>query len=73
MPLKRERSEDAYGRVTQDPRDMVRTALYKPQSPAMEAYSSRHSVYGRGHYDRATEMGPLEPSARTFRVVGGRK
>ena len=44
MPSKRERSEDAYGRVPQGPRDMVRTELFEPQPPAMQAYIPRHSV-----------------------------
>ena len=38
MPSKRERPEDADGRVPQGPRDKVRTALFEPQSPGMQAY-----------------------------------
>src|SRR3954451_3621743 len=44
MPSKRERPEDADGRVPQGPRDKVRTALFEPQSPGMQAYIPRHSV-----------------------------
>src|SRR4051812_21470201 len=38
MPSKRERPEDADGGVPQGPRDKVRTALFEPQSPGMQAY-----------------------------------
>ena len=55
MPSKRERPEDAYGRVPQGPRDMVRTELFEPQPPAMQAYISRHSVLCRGHCDRTAK------------------
>jgi RNA-directed DNA polymerase len=41
MPLKRGRPEDAYGRVSRDPRDMVKGTLLEPESPAMEAYIPR--------------------------------
>src|SRR4051794_38685082 len=44
MPSKRERSEDADDPVPQGPRDTVRTELFEPQSPAMQAYIPRHSV-----------------------------
>src|SRR5689334_19959417 len=44
MPSKRERPEDVDGRVPRGPRDKVRTALFKPQSPGMKAYIPRHSV-----------------------------
>src|SRR3954466_12603417 len=44
LPSKRERLEDADGRVPQGPRDKVRTALFEPQSPGMQAYIPRHSV-----------------------------
>ena len=44
MPSKRERSEDADDPVPQGPRDTVRTGLFEPQSPAMQAYIPRHSV-----------------------------
>ena len=44
MPSKRERPEDADGRVPQGPRDKVRTALFEPQSAGMQAYIPRHSV-----------------------------
>ena len=64
MPSKRERSEDAYGRVPQGPRDMVRTGLFKPQPPAMQAYIPRHSVLCRGHCDRTAKSSPSEPSTR---------
>src|SRR4051812_2947116 len=64
MPSKRERSEDADDPVPQGPRDTVRTALFEPQSPAMQAYIPRHSVLRRGHHDRATRMSSLEPSTR---------
>jgi hypothetical protein len=42
---KRERPEDADGRVLQDPHDMVRAALPEPQSPAVQTSALRHSVY----------------------------
>src|SRR3954452_11787931 len=64
MPSKRERSEDADDPVPQGPRDTVRTALFEPQSPAMQAYIPRHSVLRRGHHDRATRTSSLEPSTR---------
>jgi hypothetical protein len=64
MPSKRERSEDADDPVPQGPRDTVRTGLFEPQSPAMQAYIPRHSVLRRGHRDRATRMSSLEPSTR---------
>jgi hypothetical protein len=41
MPLKRKASEDAYDADLQDPRDMVRARLPKPQPPAMQAYIPR--------------------------------
>jgi hypothetical protein len=44
MPSKRGRSEDADGRAPQGPRDKVRTVLFEPQPPVMEAYILRHSV-----------------------------
>jgi hypothetical protein len=64
MPSKRERSEDADDPVPQGPRDTVRTGLFEPQPPAMQAYIPRHSVLRRGHRDRATRMSSLEPSTR---------
>ena len=64
MPSKRERSEDADDPVPQGPRDTVRTALFEPQPPTMQAYIPRHSVLRRGHRDRATRMSSLEPSTR---------
>src|SRR4051812_939821 len=64
MPSKRERSEDADDPVPQGPRDTVRTELFEPQSPAMQAYIPRHSVLRRGHCDRAAISSSLEPSTR---------
>src|SRR4051812_34242835 len=64
MPSKRERSEDADDPVPQGPRDTVRTGLFEPQSPAMQAYIPRHSVLRRGPPDRATKTSSLEPSTR---------
>src|SRR4051794_32032710 len=64
MPSKRERSEDADDPVPQGPRDTVRTGLFEPQSPAMQAYIPRHSVLRRGHHDRATKSSSLEPPTR---------
>ena len=64
MPSKRERSEDADDPVPQGPRDTVRTALFEPQPPAMQAYIPRHSVLRRGHRDRAAKSSSLEPSTR---------
>jgi retron-type reverse transcriptase len=64
MPSKRERPEDAYGPVPQGPRDMVRTALFEPQPPAMQAYIPRHSVSCRGHRDRTAKSSSSEPSTR---------
>ena len=64
MPSKRERPEDAYGRVPQGPRDMVRTGLFEPQPPAMQAYIPRHSVLCRGHCDRTAKSSPFEPSTQ---------
>jgi len=70
MPLKRERSEDAYGPVPQGPRDMVRTGLFESQPPAMQVNIPRHSVLGRGHRDRTTASSSSEPSTR--RAMGRR-
>src|SRR5215204_1676704 len=64
MPSKRERSEDADDPVPQGPRDTVRTGLFEPQPPTMQAYIPRHSVLRRGHRDRATKSSSLEPSTR---------
>src|SRR5215207_6661853 len=64
MPSKRERSEDADDPVPQGPRDTVRTELFEPQPPTMQAYIPRHSVLRRGHRDRATMSSSLEPSTR---------
>src|SRR5215218_3679353 len=64
MPSKRERPEDAYGPVPQGPRDMVRTALFEPQPPAMQAYIPRRSVSCRGHRDRTAKSSSSEPSTR---------
>ena len=47
MPLKRERPEDAYGRVSQDPHAMVKTTLFEPQPPAMQAHVPCQSVWSR--------------------------
>ncbi len=44
MPVKRGRSEDAYGRAAQDPRDRGKTTLCEPQPPVMHASILRHSV-----------------------------
>jgi hypothetical protein len=41
MLIKREKLEDAYNFVLQDPCDMVRAELLKPQFPVMEAYIPR--------------------------------
>jgi len=70
MPSKRKRSEDAYGRVPQGPRDMVSTGLFEPQPPAMQVNIPRHSVLCRGHRDRTAASSPSEPSAR--RAMGRR-
>ena len=70
MPSKRERPEDAYGPVPQGPRDMVRTGLFKPQPPAMQAYIPRHSVSCRGHCDRTAKSSSSEPS--TWWAMGRR-
>ena len=64
MPSKRERSEDADDPVPQGPRDTVRTGLFEPQPPTMQAYIPRHSVLRRGHRDRAAKSSSLEPSTR---------
>jgi hypothetical protein len=64
MPSKRERSEDADDPVPQGPRDTVRTGLFEPQPPTMQAYIPRHSVLRRGHHDRAAKSSSLEPSTR---------
>jgi hypothetical protein len=64
MPSKRERPEDAYGPVPQGPCDRVRTGLFEPQPPAMQAYIPRHSVFRRGHRDRAAKSSSPEPSTR---------
>ena len=41
MLIKQKKLEDAYNLVLQDPRDMVRAELLKPQFPVMEAYIPR--------------------------------
>jgi len=63
MPLKREGPRDAHGCVPQDPRDMVRTTRFEPQSPAMQAYIPRLPRLVRGHDDRAMKSSSPKPSA----------
>ena len=63
MPLKRGRSEDADGRASRDPRDMVKARLLEPESPAMQAYIPRAQRLRRGRRDRATQSSSLETSA----------
>ena len=63
MPLKREGPGDAHGCVPQDPCDMVRTTLFEPQSPAMQAYIPRLQRLVRGHDDGAMKSSSPEPSA----------
>lgn len=48
MLIKRKSSEDAYGVVPQDPCDMVRAKLPKPQFPMMQAYIPRLQRLKRG-------------------------
>jgi hypothetical protein len=48
----------------QDPRDRVKTTLFEPQPPVMQAFIPRHRAYRRGHRDRAIEIGSSEASAR---------
>lgn len=43
---------------------MVKTTLFEPQPPEMQASIPRHSVDRRGHCDRADDVRPPEPSAR---------
>src|SRR4051812_5281009 len=62
MPSKRERSEDADDPVPQGPRDTVRTGLFEPQPPAMQAYIPRHSVLRRGPTHKATKAAPGQHS-----------
>jgi retron-type reverse transcriptase len=64
MPIKRKWSEDVYGHGLQGPCDMVRAVLPESQSPAMQAYIPRHSVWGRGHRDRTAQSSSFEPSTR---------
>jgi len=63
MSVKRERTEDVYGLVLQDPRDMVKTKLPEPQSPAMQAYILRLPRLKRSHHDRAAKSSSPEASA----------
>jgi len=63
MPVKRERTEDVYGLVLQDPRDTVKAKLPEPQSPAMQAYILRLPRLKRSHHDRATKSSSPEASA----------
>ncbi len=44
MVGKRERSEDVYGLVLQDPRAMVKAIPPEPQLPAMQAYIPGYNV-----------------------------
>ncbi len=48
MLIKRKKSEDVYGLVPQDPCNMVRAELLKPQFPVMEAYIPRLQRLKRG-------------------------
>ena len=48
MLIKRKKLEDAYNFVLQDPCDMVRAELLKPQFPVMEAYIPRLQRLKRG-------------------------
>ena len=53
MPGTRELSEDVYGAVLQDPRDMAKAGLPEAQSPALQAYFPRSPRLSRGHRRRA--------------------
>ena len=48
MLIKQKKLEDAYNFVLQDPCDMVRAELPKPQFPVMEAYIPRLQRLKRG-------------------------
>lgn len=63
MPVKRDRSEDVYGLVLQDPRDTVKAELPEPQSPAMQAYILRLQRLKRSHQDRTAKSSSSEASA----------
>jgi hypothetical protein len=77
MPVKRERPEGAYGLVSQDPRDRVKTGLFEPQSPAMQAYILRSQRLKPSHPDRAAKSSSPEASAgwavRNDRTQGGER
>jgi hypothetical protein len=63
MLIKREKLEDVYNFVPQDPCDMVRAKLPKPQFPVMEAYIPRLTTsLLRGHYNRMVMSSPSELS-----------
>lgn len=63
MLIKQEKLEDAYNFVLQDPCDMVRAKLPKPQFPVMEAYIPRLTAsLLRGHCNRMVKSSPSELS-----------
>src|SRR5215211_1867437 len=63
MVGKRERSEGAYGRVVQDPRDMVKAAVLDPQSPAVQGHAPCSQRLSQGQPERASNQPALAPSA----------
>src|SRR5262249_52431822 len=56
MSQKRETWEGVYCAVLRDPRDMVRAALPKPQSPAVELHTRRDHAWLRCHHERAVKV-----------------
>ena len=66
MPSKRERPEDAYGRVPRDPRDTVKAGLPELQSPGVLGTPSAHSVSTA----EPPGYGGMQEAAGTLHPVG---
>jgi hypothetical protein len=56
MSEKREALEGVYSVVLRDPRNRVRAALPKPQSPAVELHTRRDHAWMRRHHERADKV-----------------
>src|SRR5712692_4854946 len=63
MPLTREKSEDAYGFVSQDPRPTVNATLRESKFPTMQAYILRPQRLLRSALDKAIKSSSRQPSS----------
>ena len=55
--------EGVYGVALRDPRDTVRAALPKPQSPAVALHTRRDHAWLRRHHERAVKVSRCVPFA----------